>query len=186
MKKKEQPKPNIEAQKIAAQHLADGIPYKMYRIAIKGTLAKSSSIKRHVGLGIAEWKVLLIIGTYAPLSTNAVAARSSLDKPTISRTTDRLVARGLVDRTRDRNDQRKLVLRLTQKGAKKYEELVSVLTKWDASLLSRLGEGQLRQFNRILDLLDDGIDEVDEEFNTDHSTRSKLQKTVNGSQLIVR
>jgi hypothetical protein len=88
--------------------LEHAVPYKLYRLAIRGTQAKSAYIKRRVGLAIDEWKVLLLIGSFSPLSTKEVAARSTLDKVRVSRTTMRLVKKGLVTAARDQGDRRKV------------------------------------------------------------------------------
>ncbi|MBM3536948.1 MAG: MarR family transcriptional regulator [Alphaproteobacteria bacterium] len=138
--------------------LEHSIPYKLYKLALRGSAAKSAHIKKTVGLAIDEWKVLLLIGTFAPLSTKEVAERSTLDKVRISRTTDRLVKAGLITAARDGSDGRKIELRLTRRGRTKYQGVVASLTAWDGAFVEALSARERQQLDDMLQALDARID----------------------------
>jgi DNA-binding MarR family transcriptional regulator len=138
--------------------LEHAVPYKLYKLAMRGSAAKSDYIKRKVGLTIDEWKVLLLIGTFQPLSTKEVAQRSTLDKVRISRTTDRLVRKGLVTAHRDPGDRRKVELKLTRAGKAKYRGVVTCLTEWDNAFVKALDRKALGQLVDLLQTLDGQID----------------------------
>src|SRR5215472_11129990 len=118
--------------------LEHAVPYKLYKLALRGSRAKSAYIKKQVGLSIDEWKILLLIGTFSPLSTKDVAERSTLDKVRVSRTTDRLVRLDLVTAHRDPGDRRKVELKLTRLGKTKYRGVVDSLTTWDSAFVQAL------------------------------------------------
>lgn len=144
--------------------LEHAVPYKLYKLAIRGSNAKSDYIRRKLGLTIDEWKVLLLIGTFQPLSTKEVAERSTLDKVRISRTTDRLVRKGLVTAHRDARDRRKVELKLTRPGKTKYRGVVTCLTDWDNAFVKALDRKALDQLVELLQTLDNRIDVLAEKF----------------------
>jgi len=138
--------------------LEHAVPYKLYKLALRGSAAKSEYIRREVGLSIDEWKVLLLIGSFSPLSTKEVAERSTLDKVRISRTTDRLVRKGLVTAHRDPRDRRKVELKLTRPGKAKYRGVIASLTEWDNAFVAALDGKALAQLVKLLQTLDRQID----------------------------
>ena len=98
----------------------------------------------------------------AKVSTKDIAAQSSLDKPTISRTTERLVARKLITSATDPGDRRKVSLKLTKTGQDKYVRLLHALSSWDSVLLECLSAKQVAALDEIVRLIEARIDKVDE------------------------
>ncbi|HTY66459.1 MAG TPA: MarR family transcriptional regulator [Alphaproteobacteria bacterium] len=144
--------------------LEHAVPYKLYKLALRGSRAKSAYIKKRVGLSIDEWKVLLLIGTFSPLSTKEVAERSTLDKVRVSRTTDRLVRQGLVTGHRDPEDRRKVELKLTRAGKAKYRGVVDSLATWDSAFVQVLDSKSLTSLIKLLQTLDQRIDELERRY----------------------
>ena len=153
-----------ESRTLGLEALEHAIPYKLYKLALRGSNAKSDYIKRSVGLSMDEWKVLLLIGTFSPLSTKEVAERSTLDKVRISRTTDRLVRAGLVTAERDAGDRRKVELKLTRPGKAKYRGVVTCLTAWDTAFVAALDAKSRQLLLKLLQTLDGRIDQLAEQF----------------------
>jgi DNA-binding MarR family transcriptional regulator len=153
-----------ESRTLGLEALEHAIPYKLYKLALRGSNAKSDYIKRSVGLSMDEWKVLLLIGTFSPLSTKEVAQRSTLDKVRISRTTDRLVRAGLVTAERDAGDRRKVELKLTRPGKAKYRGVVTCLTAWDTAFVAALDAKSRQLLLKLLQTLDGRIDTLAEQF----------------------
>jgi len=153
-----------QSRTLGLEVLEHAVPYKLYKLAIRGSNAKSAYIKRQVGLSIDEWKVLLLIGTFSPLSTKEVAERSTLDKVRISRTTDRLVRKGLVTANRDKSDRRKVELKLTRLGKVKYRGVIDCLTAWDEAFVRGLDPKSLGVLVKLLHKLDQQIDLLDKKF----------------------
>jgi DNA-binding MarR family transcriptional regulator len=150
--------PSADDRTLGLDVLEHAVPYKLYKLALRGSNAKSAYIKREVGLAIDEWKVLLLIGTFSPLSTKEVAERSTLDKVRISRTTDRLVKMGLVTAHRDPSDRRKVELKLTRAGKTKYRGVLTSLTAWDNAFVAGLDRKSRDLLVELLQILDRRID----------------------------
>jgi DNA-binding MarR family transcriptional regulator len=144
--------------------LEHAVPYQLYKLAIRGTKAKSDYIKRQVGLTIDEWKILLLIGSFQPLSTKEVAERSTLDKVRVSRTTDRLARKGLVTVDRNVRDRRKVEIKLTRTGKTKYRGVVACLTDWDNAFVEPLDHRARTQLVKLLRILDHQIDVLAKHF----------------------
>ena len=106
------------------------------------------------GLTTGEWKVLPIIGYFAPMSAKEVGERTSLEPEKVTRAVDRLVARGLVTRYADANDRRRVVLSLAPKGENVFRRSEAIRGVIERKLLTALGARERAAFSRILDKLE--------------------------------
>jgi DNA-binding MarR family transcriptional regulator len=88
-----------------------------------------------------------------PATLNQVAARVRRGAPAVSRAIDILVRAGLVERTQDPNNRRRLALRLTDAG----QERLSRPPVADASLegrMAKLAHSELRALERGIEILE--------------------------------
>nr|NUR37224.1 winged helix DNA-binding protein [Sphingomonas sp.] len=88
-----------------------------------------------------------------PATLNQVAARVRRGAPAVSRAIDILVRAGLVERTQDPNNRRRLALRLTDAG----RERLSRPPVADASLegrMAKLAHSELRALERGIEILE--------------------------------
>lgn len=106
-------------------------------------------------LTIAKWKVLSVIGFFAPMSSTAVGRHTSLEPDKVSRTTDQLVRAGLVVRKQDHRDRRRVILSLSPKGKRVNDAIEEVRRAIEVELLSVLSPQELETFYSTLDKLDD-------------------------------
>jgi len=91
------------------------------------TLRESSRwAERHVGLTGAQLFVLQTLIESPADSVNALAARTHTHQSSVSTVVTRLVAQGLVQRTRRENDRRQVQLSLTAKGRRLAERAPDV------------------------------------------------------------
>jgi DNA-binding MarR family transcriptional regulator len=94
-----------------------------------------------------------VIGSKEPATLNEVAAAVGRGAPAASRAVDVLVRAGLVERTQDTTNRRRLALRLTDQGR---EELVNV-PRAGSGLelrLERLAQSELRAIERAIEILE--------------------------------
>lgn len=100
-------------------------------------------------------KLLSSIAAGEPATLNSVARAIGRGAPAVSRSVDALVRAGLVERTQDPENRRRLALRLTAKG----RELLESRTPGGASLrakLERLAHSELRAVERAIEILERG------------------------------
>ncbi len=101
----------------------------------------------------ARRKLLAVIGSKEPGTLNEVAAAVGRGAPATSRAVDTLVRAGLVERTQDPDNRRRLALRLTDQGR---EELSNVPKAGSglALRLERLAQSELRAIERAIEILE--------------------------------
>jgi|SRR5579884_565 len=100
-------------------------------------------------------KLLSSIAAREPATLNDVARAIGRGAPAVSRSVDALVRAGLVQRTQDPNNRRRLALRLTEQGRDQLESQVpggeSLRSK-----LERLAHSELRAVERAIEILERG------------------------------
>jgi DNA-binding MarR family transcriptional regulator len=75
------------------------------------------------GLGMPEWRLLAVVGRHGVLSPTEAGDRTSMDKVKVSRAAASLVGRGLLRQSRDPDDGRGRLMRLTRKGMTVYTSI---------------------------------------------------------------
>ena len=105
-----------------------------------------------VGLSPSQYNVLRILrgaGTEG-LACRDIAERMVTRDPDITRLLDRLEARGLVMRARDREDRRVITVRITPEGLRLLQELEASVVELPRQQLGHLGEQRLRTLIELL------------------------------------
>jgi DNA-binding MarR family transcriptional regulator len=104
----------------------------------------------------ARRKLLSAIATEEPATLGDVAKSVGRGAPAVSRSVDALVRAGLVERTQDPNNRRRLALRLTQQGR---EQLTKRIAGGPAlrGKLERLAHSELRALERAIEILERGL-----------------------------
>lgn len=103
----------------------------------------------------ARRKLLSTIAANEPATLNQVAKTVGRGAPAVSRSVDSLVRAGLVERTQDPNNRRRLALRLTEKGRSQLEG-VSAGSSALLNKLERLAHSELRAVERAIEILERG------------------------------
>src|SRR6476620_1811981 len=100
-------------------------------------------------------QLLSAIASREPATLNDVARAVARGAPAVSRSVDSLVRAGLVERTQDPNNRRRLALRLTEAG----REALSARVSGGAALkskLDRMAHSELRALERAIEILERG------------------------------
>jgi DNA-binding MarR family transcriptional regulator len=103
----------------------------------------------------ARRKLLASIASKEPATLNDVAKDSGRGAPAVSRSVDALVRAGLVERTQDPNNRRRLALRLTQEGRERLSSRIAGGTSLKTKL-ERLAHSELRALERAIEILERG------------------------------
>jgi DNA-binding MarR family transcriptional regulator len=104
----------------------------------------------------ARRKLLSAIIAHEPATLNHVAKTVGRGAPAVSRSVDSLVRSGLVERTQDPNNRRRLALRLTQAGRDQLEKGTSTGSAL-LQKLERLAHSELRAIERAIEILERGF-----------------------------
>lgn len=103
----------------------------------------------------AQRKLLVAIGRNEPATLNQIAAAVERGAPAVSRSVDNLVRAGLVERTQDPDNRRRLALRLTETGRTASESKSGSGSGLEARL-ARLAHSELRALERAIEILERG------------------------------
>jgi DNA-binding MarR family transcriptional regulator len=101
----------------------------------------------------AQRRLLSAIAGKEPATLNEVAKSIGRGAPAVSRSVDALVRAGLVERTQDPDNRRRLALRLTQRGRDKLSAQVPAGPALK-SKLERLAHSELRALERAIEILE--------------------------------
>jgi DNA-binding MarR family transcriptional regulator len=104
----------------------------------------------------ARRKMLSAIGSKEPVTLNEVAKTVGRGAPAVSRSVDALVRAGLVERTQDPNNRRRLALKLTQGGRDQMSKRIAGGPAL-RSKLERLAHSELRAVERAIEILERGV-----------------------------
>jgi DNA-binding MarR family transcriptional regulator len=90
------------------------------------------------------------------LPCSEVGERMITRDPDITRLLDRLQKRGLVERTRDKNDRRVVFGKITAAGLKLLREMDGPIEKYGREMLRHVGQEKLQQLIGLLELVRGG------------------------------
>jgi DNA-binding MarR family transcriptional regulator len=102
------------------------------------------------GLTLATWRTLSIVRRLEGCTMRSLAAYSTIDRTTLTRAVDQLVARGLVDRVTPPNDRRKVSLSLTAAGEAVHAQVIPALVAFNLGNLKALSPTRQREVTRAL------------------------------------
>src|SRR3954452_19706826 len=103
----------------------------------------------------AQRKLLQSIASNEPATLNEVAKTIGRGAPAVSRSVDALVRAGLVERTQDPDNRRRLALKLTQKGRSELDTRIAGGAGL-RSKLERLAHSELRAVERAIEIMERG------------------------------
>lgn len=122
--------------------LDDFLPYRLSIVTNRISQAIAQRYSEAFGLAIPEWRVMAVLGNFAPLTANQLCQRTAMDKVKVSRAVASLVAAGHVRKAANPRDQRSTLLRLTAKGHRAYRRIVPQALDLEAALTSALAPGE--------------------------------------------
>jgi DNA-binding MarR family transcriptional regulator len=127
--------------------------YLPYRLSVASN-AVSRLIARayedRFGLTIPQWRLIAVLAEDGPLTQQAIGARTAMDKVTVSRATQGLVKRRLVQRAPHDADGRSHHLALSKAGERLYSEISPVALEYEARLLQQFDPAAVEELKRVL------------------------------------
>lgn len=103
-----------------------------------------------IGLTPPQYYVLATIGYSGTLPFGEIGAKMMVTVSNLTGIVDRLAAKGLVVRERDKQDRRIVYVKLTDKGSKLYKVAISTFEKSVAQVFSPLNQSQQKEISSLL------------------------------------
>jgi MarR family transcriptional regulator, organic hydroperoxide resistance regulator len=130
--------------------LGDYLPYLVNRV---GTIIAeqfgAEALAPH-GLSIAMWRVMAVLASNGAQRQIDLAELTSIDASTLSRLVTRLVAIGIVTRTRSANSNREVAVELSAKGDALVARLIPIARDYETTAIAGLPTHDLAVLKRCL------------------------------------
>ncbi|WP_110928267.1 MarR family winged helix-turn-helix transcriptional regulator [Bacillus massiliglaciei] len=114
--------------------------------ALNGCLAE-------INLYQSQWSIIFYLSNYGPSALVEISSYLDVEKPTITRTVNRLEERGLVEQI-SAKDKREKKIQLTSMGKDIYEEGCRIVDSFEANLLEGIPEEERKTILGALDQLE--------------------------------
>lgn len=111
------------------------------------------------GATIAQSQAIHEIGLCQEITLNELAEALNLDKSTMSRTVNNLVAQGFAERVADSSDRRYVKIKLTAQGHQVFLGIDSALDLYFHSILAKVPKNKQKQVIESLWLLVDSVNQ---------------------------
>ena len=119
-----------------------------------------------MSLTLAQLKAIYVVAAAGPLSMGALSERLGLALSTTSGTVDRLVQRGLLERTEDPRDRRQVIVRATEAAQDQIEHMSELGRARMRDLLFQLpSDADVATIERAISLMTDAVGDQTEEKN---------------------
>ena len=117
--------PEVDPAAVAAITLDDRLCLALYT-ASRSMTARYRVALEDLGLTYPQYLVMVLLWEEGPVPVGRLGERLSLESSTLSPLLKRLEAMGLISRTRDRADERLVIIGLTRSGKRMQERAGSV------------------------------------------------------------
>ena len=126
------------------------LPHRLQLLARMIERESARQLADEAGISLAEWRVLVFVGTKARASAADVCIAFDVDRAEVSRAVARLTGAGLLARQQDDENRKRLLLELTDAGLALYRRMRDRRVDYFRSILSDL---QPRERELLDDLL---------------------------------
>ena len=131
------------------------LPYQLAVVAGRASKAFAEIYSAEAGLTVPEWRIMAHLLKAEAVSVREIHLRTDLDKPKVSRASDRLEAEGLLVKKVNPRDRRLVELSLTPAGRALMMKLIPLANQFQQKLLEQLG-GDAAAFRAALSrMMDD-------------------------------
>ncbi len=142
-------------------HLDSFLPYRLSVATNRVSRAFAGRYAAEFGITIAEWRVLAVLGSFQPLSSNGICDKTQMDKAKVSRAVARLLEAGLLKKAINPEDQRLLLLTLSHKGQSVYEAIIPRARALEATLTEGLGARERAALLELLTRLEQQVERLE-------------------------
>ncbi len=129
------------------------LTYRLHRLH-KLTDADSQSLyPEQTGLSMSDGRCLSTIGSFAPLSIQALAEKANLNKGQASRAAQSLVDQGLVRKADHPGDGRGVLLTLTPAGRQVFQNAMALIAQRNQDIFGCLSAQEQTTLSALFDRL---------------------------------
>lgn len=127
----------------------DSIPLKLLK-ARETTMSFFRPILQEAGLTEQQWRVIRALNEYEELESKQLAELCCILSPSLTGIINRLESQGHLKRRKSTEDQRRVLISLTDQAKALFRELSPRLEGRYAHLTSQLSQEKIQQLNELL------------------------------------
>jgi DNA-binding MarR family transcriptional regulator len=142
--------------------LTDSFPYLLNRVGVRMGELFARRIQ-HYDLTVPMYRVLSALREMPDQRLNDLAKMTTIEISTLSRLIGTLGTRGLVSRSRLKNNARTVEINLTDAGVSLIDEVMPIAKHFEEVAISQLSGKELRLIKRALIDVYERLDEIEEE-----------------------
>jgi DNA-binding MarR family transcriptional regulator len=129
------------------------LPYRLSVVSNRVSEVIARAYRDAFGLSIPEWRTIAVTAESEGLTQQQVAARTCMDKVTVSRAAIALTRRGLIARAHG-DDKRARVLKLTADGERLYAQVAPRALALEREIFGGFSTAELARLSEALDRID--------------------------------
>jgi DNA-binding MarR family transcriptional regulator len=140
----------VEASRAEAQDYQSRIPYLLGAIQNLNTSRGSRFFRSELGLGLAEARLMYVLGFETVLTARRASEIMAIDKGATSRALAALERNNLVYLEVEKSDTRQRVIQFTKAGQKLYDRLMIASSDREKWMISIYSESEVRTLSALL------------------------------------
>lgn len=126
------------------------VPYRLAVAAnLNAGLWQRNRTRRH-GLTGTDWRILMLLVTRPGLAARELAETLAIDKMSVTRSVQRLLAGRYIQVARNPDDRRRLALTVAPRGAAIYDEIVPALPTHESRLFRDFSDAERLMLTELL------------------------------------
>lgn len=116
-----------------------------------------NSYLKEMDLTLSQTRVLLVLGLNDGVSIDFLAEKANIGKSSVTKSVKILEKKGFLTKEIDPEDNRKKIVRITNKGRDIQKEALRINDEIESSIVARIGEEEIRELKKQLFSLDELI-----------------------------
>jgi len=130
------------------------VTFRLQRLYAQLGAQAAKILKETAGLTQAQWRVLVMIDAFGPVSSNQIVRTIVMDKGQLSRVLKGMAEQGMIDLVHSESDQRSHIISMTQKGRSLFERARPAMTARQRAISETLTGEEFDILIRAFDRLD--------------------------------
>ena len=119
--------------------------------AERGVTGRLSEALERAGCSVEQWRILLLLADGEGHPMSEIAEFALMPAPSLTRMVDRMATDGLVHRTIDARDRRRVLVHLTREGRALHQSATALVEQEGQALV---GAGERADLQRLQELLE--------------------------------
>ncbi len=125
-------------------------PYFINAIAQKFSRRVSQITREHFGIGLVEWRLLVVLAWDIPITAHNVSDKAHVDRALVTKGFRSLEEKGLITLEPQPTNSRSRLASLTEKGHVLFDQLLPIVLERETCLLQGIDQDERDQFLKTL------------------------------------